>query len=99
MIDPGATKLWYGKHETPDQTTQVIYDPTLPGMPSGQVYLYNAARDAIVPYQLKTVERYLKTAGEAEARELKQNLGKRFRAVRSEYVKAYRKAERERSSD
>ena len=99
MIDPGASKLWYGRHETPDHTTPVIYDPTLPGMPSGQVYLYNAARDAMVPYQLSAVERFLKAADKEETRDLKQALGKRFKAVRKEYLKTYRQAERDRSAD
>ncbi len=99
MIDPSATKLWYGRHETPGQCTQVIFDPTLPGMPSGQVYLYNAARDALVPYELKTVEKFLKDVDKEEARELKTALNDRFRAARKAYLKAYRKTERQRDGD
>lgn len=99
MIDLGATKLWYGRHEASGQVTQVIFDPTLPGMPSGQVYLYNAARDSIVPYQLKTVEKFLKAAGKDEARDLKSALGPQFRTARKEYLKAYRKSARQSDGD
>lgn len=99
MFDPGSARIWYGCHETPEQSTQVIFDPTLPGMPAGQVYLYNAARDSIVRYDLKTVQHFLKDLGKAEAKQAQASMGKRWRMVRKEYMKTYRAAARSAGRD
>ncbi len=93
MMNPeSVTRKWYGKLETPEFSTPVIFDPNLPGMPTGQVYLYNSQRDAIVPYQWQTVQQYLRELDAQERQEVQRELGDRWRAVRRSYLKNRKRA-------
>ena len=86
MIDPNSMVMWWGKLESQGSDIPVIFDPSLPGMPNGQVYLYNAVRNAIVPYDWGVVQRFLKDVEPAELKEIKKTLRKKWHAVRKEYV-------------
>jgi hypothetical protein len=86
MFDSRGNKRWYGVLETSRGRTPVIHDPGLPEAPKGQVYLYNAEREAIVAYDLAIVSERLRDAEGEELRELKKATGKAFNAARDVFV-------------
>ena len=88
MIDPGSMTIWWGRLESPGFDSPVVFDPTLPGMPTGQIYLYTAVRDAIVPYDWNTVQKFLRDVEQVELKAIKKALGRKWHAVRKEYIKA-----------
>jgi hypothetical protein len=88
MIDPNSMVIWWGKLDAPGLNTTVVYDPSLPGMPTGQIYLYNAVRNSIIPYDWNIVRRYLKDVDPSELRLMQRTLGHKWQTVREEFVKA-----------
>ena len=87
MIDPKSMAIWWGKLESPEADIPVIFDPSLPGMPTGQICMYNAVRNAIVPYHSGVVQQFLRDMEPSELKAIKKALGKKWRAARKEYVK------------
>ena len=88
MFNTRGTKRWYGVLETSRGRTPVIYDPSLPEAPKGQVYLYNTEREAIVAYDMAIVSERLRDADADEARELKKATGKAFKSAMDAFVSA-----------
>ena len=86
MFNTRGNKRWYGVLETSRGRTPVIYDPSLPEAPKGQVYLYNTEREAIIAYDLAIVSERLRDADADEARELKKVAGKPFKAAMDAFV-------------
>ena len=88
MFKTRGNKRWYGVLETSRGRTPVIHDPALPEAPKGQVYLYNAERDAIVAYDLAIVSERLRDADADETRELKKVTARAFKAAMEAFVSA-----------
>lgn len=83
--DPGRT--WVGWMENERERTPVMYDPTLPGVPTGQVYLYHADRGALVPYQRRIVVGFLRDADGEERKELRRVMNAGWKRARREFLR------------
>lgn len=86
MFDSSSMSIWYGRLKTSKSTTIVIFDPTLPKAPNGQVYLYNAERGAIIKYVAKIVTPLLEDIDKTELGEIKKALKKPWGAVRKAFI-------------
>lgn len=89
MFDTSKKSVWYGQLETTSSKTPVIYDPGLPDPPTGQVYLYNAERDAILKYVTDIVKPLLKTYEESERKKIEKTLRKKWQSARKAFLHEY----------
>lgn len=86
MFDSSTMSIWYGRLKTAKSTTVVIFDPTLPKAPNGQIYLYNADRGAIIKYVETVVTPLLEDVDNTELGEIKKALKKRWASVRKAFI-------------
>ena len=87
ILDSASSRVWVGLLVTEKDQTPVIYDPTLPGVPSGQVYLFNAGRGALVPYKKEIVSRYLREVSPEERRQMRSAVSAAWKAARRDFLR------------
>jgi hypothetical protein len=87
LFDSASSRVWVGLLVTEKDQTPVVYDPTLPGVPSGQVYLFNADRGALVPYKKDIVSRYLREVSPEERRQMRSAVSAAWKAARKDFVR------------
>lgn len=87
MFDTTTKSVWYGRLNTSSSSTPVIYDPGLPPPPTGQIYLYNAERNAILKYAATVVEPLLHGLEKGEHKMIEKALGKKWRSVRKTFLR------------
>jgi hypothetical protein len=85
MLDRWSNRRWYGVLETSQARTSVVFDPKVQPAPSGQVYLYNMDRDAIVAYDWSIVSERLKDVDATEAAAIKRLIGVKLAAARKQH--------------
>ena len=89
MFDTSKKAIWYGRLETNSANIPVIYDPGLPEPPTGQIYLYNADRDAILKYVVDIVKPLLKNYEESERQQIEKTLRKKWKSARKAFLNEY----------
>jgi len=89
MFEPSRKVVWYGQLETASAKTPVIYDPGLPEPPRGQIYLYNAERDAVLRYVLHIVQPLLKNLDGTDRVQVEKGLSKKWRSARKNFLREY----------
>jgi len=87
MLDLNSNKTWYGMLVTSKSSSPVIFDPKLPAAPTGQVYLYNMERKAIVQYLWSAVKERLQDLPAQEKQQIKQLSEKDWKAARKEFLR------------
>lgn len=85
MLDPGGGSKWYGILEAGESRTPVVFDPRLQPAPKGQVYLYNADRDAVVPYEWSIVSGLLREVDGSQAAAIKRDVGRKLKVAREQF--------------
>ena len=86
-FDRDSSRLWVGMLVTEKDRTPVVYDPTLPGVPTGQVYLFNVNRGTLVPYRRDIVSRYLQDVSPEERRQVRSSVSAAWKTARRDFVK------------
>ncbi|MDJ0958160.1 MAG: hypothetical protein QNI91_14930 [Arenicellales bacterium] len=89
MVDVSKKSIWYGRLETTSSNIPVIHDPGLPEPPTGQIYLYNAERDAILKYVADIVKPLLKNYEESERQQIEKTLRKKWKSARKAFLNEY----------
>ena len=89
MFDTSKKSVWYGRLETNSSNIPVIYDPGLPEPPTGQIYLYNAERDAILKYVADIVKPLLKNYEKSERQQIEKTLRKKWKSARKAFLNEY----------
>ena len=89
MFNASKISVWYGRLETTSSNLPVIYDPGLPDPPTGQIYLYNAERDAILKYVADIVKPLLKNYEESERQQIEKTLRKKWKSARKAFLNEY----------
>ena len=89
MFDTSKKSVWYGRLETRSSDVPVIYDPGLPEPPTGQIYLYNAERDAILKYVADIVKPLLKNYEKSERAQIEKSLRKKWKSARKAFLNEY----------
>ncbi len=84
----GSSRVWVGLLITEKDQTPVVYDPTLPGVPSDQVYLFNVNRGALVPYKKDIVSRFLRDVSPEERRQVRSTVSSTWKTARREFVRS-----------
>ncbi len=87
MLDLGRSSRWYGKLETSTRFMLVIFDPKLPPAPTGQVYLFNAERGAIVQYMWSVVSERLRDLTAEEQKAAQGQLEQAWKTARRNFLK------------
>ena len=89
MFDTSKKSVWYGRLETTSSKIPVIYDPGLPEPPTGQIYLYNAERDAVLKYVADIVKPLLKNYEASERQQIEKTLRKKWKSARKAFLNEY----------
>ena len=89
MFNTSKKSVWYGRLETTSSKIPVIYDPGLPEPPTGQIYLYNAERDAVLKYVADIVKPLLKNYEASERQQIEKTLRKKWKSARKAFLNEY----------
>lgn len=89
MFDPSRKVIWHGQLESASKKTPVIYDPGLPELPRGQIFLYNSERDAVVKYVFQIVQPLLKELEGSDRKNIKKELSQKWPAARKDFLREY----------
>jgi hypothetical protein len=89
-LDPNKqSTTWYGVLETRLGSVEVAWDPRLPLAPTGQVYLFNLERQAIVTYMWDKLRPLLRDVTGAEARQMRSQMADPLRQARKSFLKTH----------
>lgn len=88
MFNSDTKTVWYGLLKTKKTAIPVVFNPKLPEPPRNQLYLYNAAKDAIVVYVRDIVEPLLADYGtEEEVAQAEKELKSKWKEACKEFLK------------
>lgn len=87
MLELGRNSTWYGKLETSTKSVLVIFDPKLPQAPTGQIYLFNTERGAVVRYVWSVVSEHLQDLSAEEQQAAQEQLAKDWKVARRCFLK------------
>lgn len=90
MFDLNKPKTWVGVLETSSARVPVLFDAKLPEAPTGQIYLFNLERGAIVQYRWNTVKERLRDVDPEERLQLKLMCEMELKPVRREFLKHHK---------